>query len=40
MILEMSLVIIIAMKIENEDALDDLVICPQCHTLHQGIIVL
>jgi len=31
------LVIIIAMKIENEDALDDLVICPQCHTLHREI---
>ena len=29
--------IIIAMKIENEDALDNLVICPQCHTLHQEI---
>ena len=25
------------MKIENEDALDDLVICPQCHTLHKEI---
>ncbi len=25
------------MKIENEDALDKLVICPQCHTLHQEV---
>ncbi len=25
------------MKIENEDALDELVICPQCHTLHQDV---
>lgn len=25
------------MKIENEDALDDLVICYQCHTLHEEI---
>jgi len=25
------------MKIENEDALDTLVICPQCHTLHKEI---
>jgi len=31
------LAIIIAMKIENEDALDELVICPQCHTLHKEI---
>jgi len=25
------------MKIENEDLLDSLVICPQCHTLHKEI---
>jgi len=25
------------MKIENEEALDDLVICPQCHTLHKEV---
>jgi len=25
------------MKIENEDALDTLVICPQCHTLHREV---
>ena len=31
------MVIIIAMKIENEDALDNLVICPQCHTLHTEV---
>ncbi len=27
------------MKIENEDALDDLVICQQCHTLHKEIMI-
>jgi paraquat-inducible protein A len=31
------LAIIITMKIENEDVLDELVICPQCHTLHKEI---
>ena len=25
------------MKIENEDALDDLIICHQCHTLHEEV---
>ncbi|AKF25117.1 hypothetical protein YH65_06705 [Sulfurovum lithotrophicum] len=25
------------MKIENEDALDELVLCPQCHTLHREV---
>jgi paraquat-inducible protein A len=25
------------MKLENEDALDDLIICHQCHTLHEEI---
>jgi len=27
------------MKLENEDALDDLVICHQCHTLHKEITI-
>jgi len=31
------LVTIIAMKLENEDALDHLIICDQCRTLHEEI---
>jgi paraquat-inducible protein A len=31
------LAIIIAMKLENEDALDELIICHRCHTLHEEI---
>lgn len=31
--------IIITMKIENEDALDNFVICPQCHTLHKEVLI-
>ncbi|MDQ1325046.1 MAG: Paraquat-inducible rane protein [Campylobacterota bacterium] len=33
----MIFAIIIAMKLENEDALDHYIICRQCHTLHEEI---